>query len=376
MGLTLTVSLREAALSPVLLVPTRPIVSWNAAGPRSSASPSTSPSSAATFTGRVRTTPTTSPRRSVTSFRLRVQIRTSWPRRWTWMRIPSSFHSTEQRPRSATTEAASSAVEASMGRIGRKTWKPTASSPGPPSVRAMPAVSPRSPTSIRARRTEADETPAARATASTTTPSLAPWRSSPTSSRLTKSASPTEARARKRWRRSRRRWADPSPAVSATASSMASRSATVRVGSRAASACSVATVAQPTPTRPWRGSPATSPATTPASRPSVWSSSSARDSIFSVRAEVAATASAQATRSASSIGPVLARRSRTAARRRVVPPGQAAQDGHSAADTPSGREPSVSSSASDASHSASRVAARSAASVCADASAWTSSGRS
>ena len=253
------------------------------------------------WTGRARTTSTTSPRRPVTSLRLRVQIRTSSPRRWAWMRTPSSFHSTEQRPMSATAEAASSAVEASMGLIGRRVRKPTASSPGRPRERATAAVSPRSPTSIRARRTEAAGTRAARATASTTTPSLAPWRSSPTSSRLTKSASAAVVRARKPPRRSRRRRVDPSPDAPATASSTPSRSATESVGCTAGAVRSAATVAQPTPMRPWRGSPAMSPATTPASSRSASSSSPARASILAVRDDVAATSSAQATRSARSI---------------------------------------------------------------------------
>ena len=210
-------------------VPTRPIVSWNAAGDRSSVQPITSPSKATVRTGKPRTAFATSSSRSVTSFRLRVHIRTESSRRWTWMRIPSSFHSTEHRPMSATAEAASSAVEASMGRSGRKIVRPTASSPGRPSTRAMPAVSVRSPISMRARRTAAGDTLAARATASTTTPSLAPWRNSPTSSRRTKSASAAVARLSKPSSRSRRRWTDPAPDASATASSMASRSPTVSV---------------------------------------------------------------------------------------------------------------------------------------------------
>ena len=45
------------------------------------------------------------------------------------MRIPSSFHSTDARSKPATASATLSAVDASIGRIGRKSSKPTAAKP-------------------------------------------------------------------------------------------------------------------------------------------------------------------------------------------------------------------------------------------------------
>ncbi len=86
-------------------------------------------------------------------------------------------------------------VEASIGRTGRKSSKPTARSPASPSASAISAVRVRSPESISARRASSAGTPAAFATASTMIPASAPCRSSPVNSRRTKSASSSVARA-------------------------------------------------------------------------------------------------------------------------------------------------------------------------------------
>ena len=112
--------------------------------------------------GSERTRSTMPGRRSVTSLRLRVQTPTSSPRRWTWMRAPSSFHSTDAGPggssplapvASASASVTSAAVCASIGCTGRSTVSPTAVSPASPSSRAMTATRGRSPASIAARRT-------------------------------------------------------------------------------------------------------------------------------------------------------------------------------------------------------------------------------
>ena len=57
--------------------------------------------------------------RSVMSLRLRVNRRTSSPRRWAWTRAPSSFHSTEASPVAASASATSLAGEASIGCTAR-----------------------------------------------------------------------------------------------------------------------------------------------------------------------------------------------------------------------------------------------------------------
>ena len=123
-------------------------------------------------------------------------MRTSSPRRCIWIRIPSSFHSTEARSKPATASATLAAVEASIGRTGRKSSKPTSRSPSSPSPSAISAVRGRSPDSISARRVTSPETPAARATASTISPASAPCLSSPVKRRRTKSASALRSRGR------------------------------------------------------------------------------------------------------------------------------------------------------------------------------------
>jgi hypothetical protein len=103
----------------------------------------------------------------VISLRLRVQTRTSSPRQSSWMRIPSSFHSTDARSKLATALTHALRREASIGRIGRNSSRPMPRSPSSPSARA---------TSARAREIagehqcpahECPGTPAAFATAST-----------------------------------------------------------------------------------------------------------------------------------------------------------------------------------------------------------------
>ena len=73
-------------------------------------------------------------RRSVTSLRLRVKSLTSSPRRWAWMRAPSSFHSTEASPVSPMAAATSVAGEASIGCTGRNGVNSIAASAGAPPV--------------------------------------------------------------------------------------------------------------------------------------------------------------------------------------------------------------------------------------------------
>ena len=177
-------------------VPKRLIVSWNARGASSSCRPNTSPSSTAESTSSDAAIAAISGSRSVTSFRLRVKIRTPAPERWTWTRAPSIFHSTDAAPVAASAAAGSADVDASIGRTGRPTSSATAARPGSPSANAIRAAAARSPQSIAARRTAAGRTFAARATASLITPASAPWRSSPTSRRARKSASAAVARAK------------------------------------------------------------------------------------------------------------------------------------------------------------------------------------
>ena len=97
---------RRPGRVPAVRRPKLLIVSWNASGP-SSLTPRISPSSTTWSRSRARSRSTTAGRRSVTSLRLRVKRRTSSPRRWAWMRAPSSFHSIWDGPSSARAEATS-----------------------------------------------------------------------------------------------------------------------------------------------------------------------------------------------------------------------------------------------------------------------------
>ena len=110
------------------------------------------------------------------------------------MRIPSSFHSTDERSKPSTASPALAAVEASIGKIGRKISRPTSRRPSSPLVSASSAVWVRSPESMSARRASGPGTPAAFATASIISPASAPCLSSPVKSRLMKSASGSVAR--------------------------------------------------------------------------------------------------------------------------------------------------------------------------------------
>ena len=73
-------------------------VTWNGCGRPSSRSAIASPSSTNDAAGSASAASTTSGSRAVTSSSVRVKIRTSSPERWTWIRAPSSFHSTAAGP--------------------------------------------------------------------------------------------------------------------------------------------------------------------------------------------------------------------------------------------------------------------------------------
>ena len=134
-------------------------------------------------------------------------------------------------------------------------------------------------------------------------PASAPWRSSPVRSRTTKSAS-----ARSCARRARRGSPGaprpiPTPVVAAMRSSASSSSATVTWGSSGAVGISpraVESVDQPTPIRPWRGSPVSRHTTTATSSGAHARSSVASASIFVLRERVAPTAGEVSTTTASS----------------------------------------------------------------------------
>ncbi len=257
-------------------------------------------------TGIARTTSTTSGSRCVMSARLRVNTRTSSPARCTWMRAPSSLYSTDASPTASIASLGLAAVAASIGSTGRPTTSPTASSSSAVPVSASRAVSPRSPESIAARRTESPGRSAARAIASMSTPSSAPVRMSPISTRRMKSCSRSVARAASS-RSSRARSPlepEPEPDSAARRSSAASRSATVRLATSAASPIAAASPRQPTPTRPWRALPTRNPTAGAISSGSSRPSRSASASTFASRERVAVTVSVVVTSSSSSTRPV------------------------------------------------------------------------
>ena len=97
----------------------RPSCPGTVAARPSSVSPATSPSRTRSPPGRPATSATTPGRRSVISLRLRVNRRTSPSRRCAWTRAPSSFHSTDAAPVSASASATPSAGEASIGPTAR-----------------------------------------------------------------------------------------------------------------------------------------------------------------------------------------------------------------------------------------------------------------
>ena len=148
------------------------------------------------------------------SARLRVKTRPRLRRRCTWMRAPSSFHSTyvrlesfEHRPRRRRPSARASGRSGAAGSAG------TRASPSPPSRIATSATEARSPASIAARRTSAAGTPAAFATASAMTPSSAPCRSSPRNKPTRRRCSGSVARAKSAASSSRRAPWEPLPAI-------------------------------------------------------------------------------------------------------------------------------------------------------------------
>ena len=168
------------------------------------------------------------------------------------MRAPSSFHSTEQRPRSSI----------AVGGICRRGCKHRAQRAHhletdelecvPAAIKRGTAVRPRSPHNISARRTERPVTAAALATPSATRPSLAPCRSSPSSSRLTNSASAslalvTTLRAAQRART--QTLAPNSPPGHRSQRSDPPRSATHRSGGKSAAPALAHRAASPSPHR-------------------------------------------------------------------------------------------------------------------------------
>ena len=122
-------------------------------------------------------------------------MRTSRSRRWIWIRIPSSFHSTED---SSKPDIASATLGA--GRGEHREDRPedlepdrAQSPPRPRSSRSRPSASDRPTASAPGARSRRG-TPAALATASAITPASAPCRSSPVNSRRRNAASASVAR--------------------------------------------------------------------------------------------------------------------------------------------------------------------------------------
>ena len=125
------------------------------------------------------------------------------------------------------------AVCASIGAIGESTSSWNAPSPASPSRIAARATAPTSFAYISARRTGTGVRPAAAASASVMTPSSAPWRSSPTRSRITNSRSGSVARAKRRRSASVRSAFAPAPRMTAISASVRSTSAIMSEGSAA-----------------------------------------------------------------------------------------------------------------------------------------------
>ena len=117
-----------AAVSGAVRVAARLAVTWNGRGRPSGNSATASPSSTTSVTGRARTALVISGTRAVMSSSVRVHTPTWSPRRCTWIRTPSIFHSTaagDTLPRAAATSGADAA---SIGRVGRPTRRVTARS--------------------------------------------------------------------------------------------------------------------------------------------------------------------------------------------------------------------------------------------------------
>ena len=111
-------------------------------------------------------------------------MRTSSPRRWIWIRIPSSFHSTEERSKPDIASATLGAGRGEHRQDRPEDLEPDArgARPRPRSSRSAPSASDRPTASAPAARARRG-TPAALATASAISPASAPCRSSPVSSR-------------------------------------------------------------------------------------------------------------------------------------------------------------------------------------------------
>jgi|GEM_PF-3662780 len=217
------------------------------------------------------------------------------------MRAPSSLYSTDASPVISSAAVVVAAVAASIGSTGRPTCSPTDSRSSALPVRAMRAVSPRSPDNIAARRTTAAGRSEARAIASRSTPDRAPVRSSPSIARTRKSHSEAVARAARSTRMPVRAAAEPEPEVVASTSSAASTSPTLSEGSSACVMSRAVSPRHPTPSRPCRGEASSSPISAGSSDASARASSSARASILASLDDVAPTRSAVVTSSASII---------------------------------------------------------------------------
>ncbi len=138
------------------------------------------------------------------------------------------------------------ALAASIGRTGRPTSRPKASSASRPPASAAAATAPSEPRSIIARRTSATGTDAARATALVITPSSAPCRSSPDSSPTRNRCSAEVARPNSSPTSALRAAAEPFPATAPIAEKAASTSARPSAGTAAGGNPS-RSAAQPTP---------------------------------------------------------------------------------------------------------------------------------
>ncbi len=213
-----------------------------------------SPSRMTDPSGSARTASTTSGMRSPIGSSVRVKTAMSSPSRCTWMRTPSSFHSTAAGSTCCNAPSSDGAVLASIGCTGRPTCRWKRPSPAAPSVRAAWATAGRSPASIAALRTAAGSTPAAAATASVTMPASAPWRSSPPASIARKRCSSAVARANSCASSSRRTALEPGPVAASMRANARSTSATSRLAVAAGGGRS-RRAAQPTPERRWRSSP-------------------------------------------------------------------------------------------------------------------------
>ena len=243
--------------------------------------------------------------RPVTSLRLRVKTRTSSPARCTWMRAPSSFHSTDAGPAAASASATAGAPAASIGWTARRTSRPTPASPPAPSVSATPAVRrgrrSASRPGERARREPTRRGRSRRPSARRARPGAARRRAGAGGSRPRRAWRARRLRAGSAGGRRPNRF-PPSPGAGRGARST---SVIVSVGATAGVTSSRDTVAQPTPMRPWRGSPIRNPTTVSISSGAARPSTSASAAIFVVRDRVAATAADVATRSANSTAPRL-----------------------------------------------------------------------